>query len=153
MGQEISAGRFRKHDFKRFAQHLRKETALLGRWFREGSLSREHAWGGFELEAWLMDDAAQPAPLNDAFLAAMDDALVSPKLSRFNVELNQYPAADSGQCAGPHAAGTGAELGSLPEGGTYPRRGSADDRHFADRAGRNADPGQYVADAALPGTQ
>ena len=47
--------------------------------------------GGFELEAWLIDDAAQPAPLNDVFLERLDNPMVVPELARFNIELNDHP--------------------------------------------------------------
>ena len=51
-------------------------------------------WGfviGFELEAWLVDHGLLPAPINEAYLGALDDPLVVPELSRFNVELNGTP--------------------------------------------------------------
>ena len=47
--------------------------------------------GGFELEAWLIDDEAQPAPVNDVFLERLDNPMVVPELARFNVELNDHP--------------------------------------------------------------
>lgn len=43
---------------------------------------------GFELEAWLLDHAGFPSPVNEAYLRTLDDPLVVPELSRFNVELN-----------------------------------------------------------------
>lgn len=92
MGQEISASRFHKQDFARFERHLAEETALLQRWFTEGGLSRRHGVGGFELEAWLVDQAGQPAPINEPYLALLgDSALYSPELSQFNVEINSTP--------------------------------------------------------------
>jgi hypothetical protein len=47
--------------------------------------------GGFELEAWLIDAAARPAPVNEVFLQQLDNPMVVPELARFNVELNDYP--------------------------------------------------------------
>ena len=47
--------------------------------------------GGFELEAWLVDDEAQPAPVNDVFLERLNNPMVVPELARFNVELNDHP--------------------------------------------------------------
>ena len=92
MGQEISASRFRKQDFVRFERRLAEETALLQRWFNEERLSRRHGVGGFELEAWLVDRAGQPAPINERYLALLgDSALYSPELSQFNVEINSTP--------------------------------------------------------------
>lgn len=46
---------------------------------------------GFELEAWLLDHAGLPSPVNEACLRLLNDPLVVPELSRFNVELNAPP--------------------------------------------------------------
>jgi gamma-glutamyl:cysteine ligase YbdK (ATP-grasp superfamily) len=47
---------------------------------------------GYELEAWLIDDAAAPCPCNEKFMQALDDPMVSPELAKFNIELNVEPA-------------------------------------------------------------
>jgi gamma-glutamyl:cysteine ligase YbdK (ATP-grasp superfamily) len=92
MGQEICASHFHKADFDRFARRLSEESLLLQRLFDEGALSSRHGCGGFELEAWLVDRAGNPAPINEAYLALLGEgALYSPELSRFNVELNSTP--------------------------------------------------------------
>ncbi|MGB5259797.1 MAG: glutamate--cysteine ligase [Gammaproteobacteria bacterium] len=91
MGQEIEATQFSPEDFERFATRLQAETRLLEEWFREGAFSARDRMGGYELEAWLVDDASCPAPVNDVFLKALDDAMVVPELARFNVELNDHP--------------------------------------------------------------
>ena len=41
--------------------------------------------------AWLIDDAAQPAPLNEVFLQRLDNPMVVPELALFNIELNDHP--------------------------------------------------------------
>jgi hypothetical protein len=91
MGQEIEESRFTQEDFTAFAERLRHETALLGEWFEQGAFSARDRMGGYELEAWLIDDAAHPAPVNEAFLQRLDNPMVVPELARFNVELNDYP--------------------------------------------------------------
>jgi hypothetical protein len=92
MGQEIHASHFHKEDFKRFSRRLNEESALLQRLFDEGGLSSKHGSGGFELEAWLVDGAGDPAPINEPFLKMLgDEALYSPELSKFNIELNSTP--------------------------------------------------------------
>ncbi|MEN8169841.1 MAG: glutamate-cysteine ligase family protein [Pseudomonadota bacterium] len=92
MGQEISGSHFRKEDFDRFSRHLTEETILLQRLFDDRALSSRHGSGGFELEAWLVDRAGCPAPINEQYLALLgDEALFSPELSQFNVELNSTP--------------------------------------------------------------
>lgn len=91
MGQEITASRFRKQDFRAFERRLRDETTILERWMNEGKFSSRHGVGGFELEAWLVDAKGCPAPINDRFLALVADPLISPELSRFNIEFNTTP--------------------------------------------------------------
>ncbi len=91
MGQDISGGRYQKHDFDAFRARLQEETqglheALAARGFGDGSRS-----GGYEVEAWLIDRALRPAPVNEEFLAALDDPMVVPELSSFNFELNTEP--------------------------------------------------------------
>jgi gamma-glutamyl:cysteine ligase YbdK (ATP-grasp superfamily) len=94
MGQEIDSARFNKQDFVRFGKRLSDETALLQQWFSGHALSKQHAIGGFELEAWLVDRLGDPAPINEEYLALLgDSALYSPELSRFNVEINSSPQA------------------------------------------------------------
>ena len=91
MGQEIGETRFTPQDFVDYAERLRVETALLGDWFREGVFSPRDRMGGFELEAWLVDSMARPAPVNEQFLKTLDNPMVVPELARFNVELNDHP--------------------------------------------------------------
>ena len=91
MGQEIEQTDFTRSDFTDFADGLRRETELLGTWFREAAFSTRDRTGGFELEAWLIDADARAAPVNAAFLQRLDDPMVVPELARFNVELNDHP--------------------------------------------------------------
>jgi gamma-glutamyl:cysteine ligase YbdK (ATP-grasp superfamily) len=91
MGQEIEQTCFTRADFTDYGDCLRRETELLEAWFRDGLFSTRDRTGGFELEAWLIDPAARPAPVNAAFLKRLDDPMVVPELARFNVELNDHP--------------------------------------------------------------
>lgn len=91
MGEEIDAVEFSEQDFKIYAQHLQEETTLLTNLFSQNKLSSHTAKAGFELEVWIVDKDANPAPLNDSFLKKLNDSLVSPELSRFNIELNGAP--------------------------------------------------------------
>jgi len=91
MGQEIDAAQFTQADFEQFAGRLQAETRLLEKWFREGIFSARDRMGGYELEAWLVNDDSSPAPVNDVFLRKLDNAMVVPELARFNVELNDHP--------------------------------------------------------------
>ncbi len=91
MGQEISTHFFDLHDFRIFGMRLREETAHLSQWFRDGRFADEEPTGGFEMEAWLVDEAGRPAPINKRFLERLDDPLVVTELAKFNVELNTPP--------------------------------------------------------------
>ncbi len=91
MGQEIDRDQFSEDDFRRFAGHLEAETRLLGEWLEAGAFLRSGPVAGFELEAWLVDGAERPAPVNEDFLARSDPALTTYELARFNVELNASP--------------------------------------------------------------
>jgi gamma-glutamyl:cysteine ligase YbdK (ATP-grasp superfamily) len=91
MGQEIADSRFTDEHFAEFRRRLARETALLGEWIAAGTLRSDEPVGGFELEAWLIDEHGHPAPVNEPFLKDLGDPLVVPELSTFNVELNTPP--------------------------------------------------------------
>lgn len=93
MGQEIAAGGFSDETRAEFAARLRNETKILKSWFdcREFAFD-EGFTGGLEVEAWLIDENALPAPRNVDFLAAASDPLIVAELSQFNFEINTEPA-------------------------------------------------------------
>lgn len=91
MGDEITHSDFLASDFEQFNEHLQQETLLLGQWFEDRIFSSRVPVCGLELEAWLIDRQALPAPVNRQFLDQMNDPLVVPELAKFNVELNVDP--------------------------------------------------------------
>ncbi|MGD8711623.1 MAG: glutamate-cysteine ligase family protein [Thiohalophilus sp.] len=91
MGEEIQSSQFDAEDYAQFEQRLKQETALLKSWLQEGRMSSSKAQGGFELEAWLIDDQLQPAPINQTFLKRLNSDLASPELASFNFEVNSTP--------------------------------------------------------------
>ncbi len=91
MGDEITHSHFSASEFELFADRLKRETRLLGQWFEDGAFSCRVPVCGLEIEAWLINDQALPAPLNQELLASMHDPLVVPELAKFNVELNVLP--------------------------------------------------------------
>ena len=95
MGQEISHSSFSDEDFNRFRDRVVAETALLEQWMADGVLDQGEPMAGSEIEAWLVHDRGLPAPVNQAFLEHMNDPMVVPELSTFNVELNTQPLAFS----------------------------------------------------------
>lgn len=91
MGQEIAETRFSQHDFVRFGQRLACETQRASEAYAAGEFAENQRVAGLELEAWLIDRNFYPVACNQAFLARMNDPLVVPELSRFNIELNGTP--------------------------------------------------------------
>jgi hypothetical protein len=91
MGQEINRVRFTEGDFKVFSERLTAETGLLRQWFKSGRFAQAPCVVGFELESWLIDHHGVPAPINETYLDRLRHSLVTPELSRFNVELNGTP--------------------------------------------------------------
>ena len=108
MGQEIEAAKFTPNDFVEFAERLHTETALLGEWFDTDIFSPRDRMGGYELEAWLIDSQARPAPLNQTFLKQLDTPMEVTALSRFNVEINDHPQHLSGSAFSRFEASLGA---------------------------------------------
>lgn len=91
MGDEIRTSSFSAADFAQFQTELQNETALLKSWFDAQQFSQHPPRAGFELEAWLVDEHFQPAPLNQEFLRRLNSPLASPELASFNVEVNSTP--------------------------------------------------------------
>ncbi|MDX1592631.1 MAG: glutamate-cysteine ligase family protein [Gammaproteobacteria bacterium] len=116
MGKEIGTSEFTPGDFLRFSRRLEEETALLSRYLASGRVLSGAERGGFELEAWLVDAAARPAPCNEVFLERLANPLVVQELARFNVELNGVPQELGGsglRRLGEELAGTWAECGRV----------------------------------------
>ena len=91
MGQEIPTDHFSDQDFVKFSALLEQETNLLKQYFEQEQFCNLHHIGGFEIEAWLVDQHAMPIPGNERFLQLMQDPMVVMELSRFNIELNVTP--------------------------------------------------------------
>ena len=93
MGQEIDQRRFTDDDFARFRERLAVETRLVVERIEAFSGDRVPYRIGCELESCLVDPrSGGPAPDNERLIAALDDPMVVPELSRFDFELNASPA-------------------------------------------------------------
>jgi len=88
MGEEIEYSHFKQSDYARFRRSLLEETRILQDWFHGQRLSSRAPVAGYELEAWLIDAQGEPSPQNARLLEAAGNALLSPELARFNIELN-----------------------------------------------------------------
>jgi len=76
MGQEITLTHFSDADSQQFLDRLAEETASLHRFGRSGGFADARYIAGFELEAWLLDHAGFPNPVNEAYLRKLNDPLV-----------------------------------------------------------------------------
>lgn len=91
MGEEIESKGFSAADHARFAARLAQETDLACALFSGNKFSRAGHMLGFEIETWIVDHNYFPASINQQLLETLNDPLVVPELSRFNVELNCDP--------------------------------------------------------------
>ncbi|MDH5387252.1 MAG: glutamate--cysteine ligase [Gammaproteobacteria bacterium] len=91
MGEEIHYSRFNKSDYQQYFSRLKEETALVKEWFDNHRFSSSALMAGYELEAWLINKKGEPAAINEAFLEYANNALLTPELAKFNVELNVEP--------------------------------------------------------------
>jgi len=96
MGQEINVTAFNQDDFSQFHHKLTQETQLLKSLVEHNQFSQKSPTVGFEIEAWLIDDAMQACPNNISFLENLNDPLAFPELAKFNIELNGNPEQLSG---------------------------------------------------------
>ncbi len=97
MGHDIDESRFTREDFRAFSLHLRDETEELRNRLAEGKVETGPPRVGAEVEAWLVDSAGEPAPINTLLLERLNDDRVVPELSRFNLEFNTRPQALAGR--------------------------------------------------------
>ena len=88
MGTEISQSRFEHADFEAFRQRLAAETRILKQWFADDAIPQRPPEAGYELEAWLVNSQAKPAPEIDRLLPLIHGEHAVPELARFNIELN-----------------------------------------------------------------
>jgi len=91
MGQEIKSTGFCADDFTAFSARLATETDIFEQLERAGDLEKKHHVVGFELESWLLDHNYFPLPENERVLTPLGSSVVSPELSRFNIEVNVDP--------------------------------------------------------------
>jgi len=93
MGQDVPSSRFNKQDFKAFERLLQQETEQLQQWFQDQVFASGELTAGFEMEAWLIDGAQHPAPVNEDFFSRCQSPMIVPELAKFNIEYNVKPQA------------------------------------------------------------
>ena len=91
MGRNIDSTEFSSDHFQEFGRRLQQETEWLLELSANHQLDQRQRKIGFELEAWLLDKNAHPAPVNERYLVLANNPLLSPELSQFNIELNTLP--------------------------------------------------------------
>jgi hypothetical protein len=88
VGQGIEQETFPAQDRRRFAERCREGLTALGSLLERPGFGAGAPSIGVELEIGLIDEAAQPAPVNEAVRAAAADPALDLELDRFNLELN-----------------------------------------------------------------
>lgn len=96
MGHEISTSYFDEGSCAEYNRRLHEETELLDTLISNNRFSDLGNIGGYELECWILDHNYFPSPINQTLLDRLDNPLVVPELSRFNVEINGKPLALQG---------------------------------------------------------
>ena len=96
MGKNIVKKNFTEDDFKLFRERLVRETKILEKMFKSKSFKSGQKRGGFELEAWIINNDLSPVALNDQLLQKVGSPLVVPELSQYNFEINSRPKQLSG---------------------------------------------------------
>lgn len=91
MGQDITSMQFSADDRRVFDGRLEAETLQARQAWAAGEFDERVRCAGFELEAWIVDHNDFPLPVNDRVLARLNDSLVVPELSTYNIELNGSP--------------------------------------------------------------
>ena len=92
MGEEIQQNSFIEADFEHFKSRLAKETQALKTWFELDRFAKSPLVLGCEIEAWVIAPSFNAVPQNQALLNQVNDPLVVPELSKFNIEINTEPA-------------------------------------------------------------
>lgn len=97
MGDEVKKRTYTATDFTKFNKNLKNETYMLDEILAPGNTQHQEPLIGFELEVWLVNNNHEPTPLNVLFLKHLDNGLVVPELSRFNIEINGSPTSLHGR--------------------------------------------------------
>lgn len=98
MGQEVIHSHFSKEEIEEFAKRIKIETQLLEEKLEAGYFSSKKPVGGFEVEAWLVDQSLRPAPINQKFFENFNNPMATHELAKFNIELNIIPLSIQGRC-------------------------------------------------------
>jgi len=91
MGMDITQDCFTAGDYDRFNSKLRDNLRALQQLLAQPDFGTGEDSLGAELEFYLVDEAGNPAPCNQAILARAGNPQLTPELNRFNLEYNLTP--------------------------------------------------------------
>ncbi|MGD9694251.1 MAG: glutamate--cysteine ligase [Thermoleophilia bacterium] len=97
MGREIADERFSDEDHRIFGDRCREGLAVLEALLDRPGFGAGAPSLGAELEVGLVDERAQPAPVNHRVCEVADDERLELELDRFNLELNSRPCPLAGR--------------------------------------------------------
>lgn len=94
--QQIYAREFTDADRRAFALRLEQQLGQLRQTLQTPAFARDEPSIGAELELYLVDDAYQPAAVNEALLELSGHPQLTPELNRYNLEFNMTPVMAAG---------------------------------------------------------
>ncbi|SHF59403.1 hypothetical protein [Streptoalloteichus hindustanus] len=100
MGQDVCWRDFTESEYIRFRQRLEQSLVVLAALLDRDGFGQPHTTVGAELELFLADGDAAPAPHNDTVRAAAADDRVGMEVGRYNMELNLTPRPVAGRSLG-----------------------------------------------------
>lgn len=96
MGEQIYREEFTDADRETFALRLEQQLGQLRDTLHTPAFARDEPSIGAELEVYLIDDAYQPAGVNDDLLRLCNNPQLTPEINRYNLEFNLSPVPAGG---------------------------------------------------------
>lgn len=96
MGEQIDKSAFTDSDYEVFGTRLEQQLDVLRDTLRTPAFNRDKPSIGAELEVYLVDDALEPAPVNEELLKLSGHPQLTPELNRYNLEFNLSPVEAAG---------------------------------------------------------
>lgn len=97
MGLPIERERFTAEEYALFAERLQHGLEALRELLERPGFGQGEPSIGAEVEMHLVDERAEPAPINAEVLARADDPRLTLEINRFNLEVNARPAPLAGR--------------------------------------------------------
>jgi gamma-glutamylcysteine synthetase len=91
VGEQIDSIEFTREDRQRYRDKVKRNLAAFRAMLDADAFERERKLAGLEMEFYVVDGAARPAPLNDRLLALLESEVFQTELAQYNIEFNLAP--------------------------------------------------------------